>query len=61
MREEDIKEAIYRKTRRQQERKEAFNVRHRIKTKPLKKGNIVLYHDLVRKIDMSLCRKLDFR
>jgi hypothetical protein len=61
MREEDAKEAIYYKTRRRQEGKEAFDLRHRIRSKPLKEGDIVLRHDLVREIDMSLRRKLDFR
>jgi hypothetical protein len=61
MREEDAKKAIYRKTHRRQEGKEAFDIRHRIKTKPLKKGDIILCHDLVREIDISLYRKLDFR
>jgi NMD protein affecting ribosome stability and mRNA decay len=54
MREEDTKEAIYRKTRRRQEGKEVFNARHRIRVRPLKKGDIVLRHDLVREINMSL-------
>jgi hypothetical protein len=61
MREEDTKEAIHQKTHRQQEGKEAFNARHKIRTKPLEKGDIVLHHDSVRKIDISSRRKLDFR
>ena len=61
MREEDAKEAIYRKTRRRQEGKEAFDARHRIRAKPLEEGDIVLRHDSVREIDMSSRRKLDFR
>jgi NMD protein affecting ribosome stability and mRNA decay len=61
MRKEDAKEAIYYKTRRRQEGKKAFNLRHRIRLKPFKEGDIVLCHDLVREINMSLQRKLDFR
>ena len=61
MREEDAEEAIYRKTRRRQEGKEAFDARHRIRAKPLEEGDIVLRHDSVREIDMSSRRKLDFR
>jgi hypothetical protein len=54
MREEDAKEAIYRKTRRRQEGKEVFNAWHRIRARPLEKGDIMLRHDLVKEIDMSL-------
>ena len=61
MREKDAEEAIYRKTRRRQEEKEAFNTRHRIRVKPLEEGDIILRYDSVREIDMSLRRKLDFR
>jgi len=61
MREEDAKEAIYRKTRRRQEEKEVFDIRHRIKVKPLEEGDIILRYDSVKEIDMSLRRKLDFR
>jgi len=61
MREEDAEEAIYRKTRRRQEEKEAFDIRHRIRVKPLEEGDIILRYDSVREIDMSLRRKLDFR
>ena len=53
LREEDANEAIYRKTRRRQEGKEAFDARHNIRSRPLEKGDIVLRHDLVREIDMS--------
>jgi NMD protein affecting ribosome stability and mRNA decay len=61
MRKEDAKEAIYRKTRRRQEGKEVFDAWYRIRVRPLKKGDIVLRHNLVREIDISLRRKLDFR
>jgi hypothetical protein len=61
MREEDAEEAIYQKTRRRQEGKEVFDARHRIRSKPLERGDIVLRHDSVREIDMSSRRKLDFR
>jgi len=61
MREKDAEEAIYRKTRRRQKGKEAFDIRHRIRVKPLEKGDIILRYDSVREIDMSLHKKLDFR
>jgi hypothetical protein len=61
MRKEDTKEAIYYKTHRRQEEKEAFNLRHRIRSKPLKERDIMLRYNSVREIDMSLRRKLDFR
>jgi hypothetical protein len=54
MRKEDTKEAIYRKTRRRQEEKEVFNAWHKIRVRPLKKRDIILRHDLVREINMSL-------
>jgi hypothetical protein len=61
MREEDAKKAIYQKTHRRQEGKEAFNIRYKIRAKPLKEGDIILYYNLVREVDMSLYKKLDFR
>jgi hypothetical protein len=61
MKEEDVEEAIYWKTRRRQEEKEAFDIRHKIKIKPFEEGDIILRYDFVREIDMSLYKKLDFR
>ena len=61
MREEDVKEAIYRKTRRRQEKKEAFDIRHKIRVKPLEERDIILRYNSVKEIDISLRRKLDFR
>jgi hypothetical protein len=61
LREEDASEAIYRKTRRRQEGKEAFDARHNIRTRPLEVGDVVLQHDSIREINMSSSRKLDFR
>ena len=61
MREEDAEEAIYWKTRRRQEEKEAFDIRHRIRVKPLEEGDIMLRYNSVREIDMSSRKKLDFR
>jgi len=61
MREEDAEEAIYWKTRRWQEGKEAFDTRHKIRVKPLEEGDIMLRYDSVKEIDMSLYKKLDFK
>jgi hypothetical protein len=61
MREEDVNEAIFRKTRRRQEGKEAFDARHNIRTRPFQVGDIVLRYDSQREVDISSDRKLDFR
>jgi hypothetical protein len=61
MREEDAKEAIYQKICRRQEGKEAFDLRYRIRVKPLKEGDIMLCYNLVKEVNISLYRKLDFR
>ena len=61
MREKDAEEAIYRKTRRRQKGKEAFDIRHRIRVKPLEKGDIILRYDSIKEIDIFLYKKLNFK
>ena len=61
MKKEDVEEVIYRKTRRRQEKKEVFDIRHKIKVKPFKEGDIMLCYDSIKEIDMFLRKKLDFK
>jgi hypothetical protein len=61
MRQENINEAILRKSRRRQEGRDAFNDKHNIRQRPFQVKDMVLRYDSVREIDKSTRRALDFR
>jgi hypothetical protein len=61
MRDEDAEEGRLAKKRHREAGKELFDATHNIRTIPLKKGDIVLRHDVLQEIDMSSDRKLNYR
>lgn len=61
MRDEDVEEARLRKTRKRQEGKEAWDLKHNLRTRPFEIGDIVLRWDSVRETNISNAMKLDFR
>jgi hypothetical protein len=61
MRQENINEAILRKSRRRQEGRDAFNDKHNIRQRLFQVKDMVLRYDSVREIDKSTRRALDFR
>ena len=61
LRQNHLDEAYLRKTRRRQEGKEAFDLSHNIRHRPLRVKDLVLRHDASREVDKSSDRTLDFR
>jgi hypothetical protein len=61
LRDEDMEEIVLRKQRFREEGKEAFDQRHRLRLKEIKKGDVVLVYHSKRAIDMSSDIKLSFR
>ena len=57
-RDEDLEEATYHLQRMRMEGKEDFDDSHRIRTKELEKGDLVLLHDTKRDAIMSTAIKL---
>ncbi|KAI0997515.1 hypothetical protein K3495_g10672, partial [Podosphaera aphanis] len=58
VRDNDLSESVLRKRRLRQERAEAWNDSHRLRTKPFLQGDVVLKRDSRRQGDMTLTEKL---